>query len=96
MRIPTLENVYQTLEQQHQILMKEKAKINKIKNKIGVRDSSPSKIKYSYSNTDNMYDIYLEYLFFFKLKFYLSNELINRKYCKFPVKQILLLIQCYH
>lgn len=55
MRIPTLENVYQTLEQQHQILMKEKAKINKIKAKIGVRESSPHKIKYSYSNTDNMY-----------------------------------------
>ncbi|XP_031628108.1 nuclear pore complex protein Nup214-like [Contarinia nasturtii] len=54
MRIPTLENVYQTLEQQHQILMKEKAKISKIKSKIGGRDSSPSKIKYSYSKTDNL------------------------------------------
>lgn len=57
MRIPTLENVYQTLEKQHQILMKEKEKINKLKVKAGVRDSSPNKIKYSYSNTDNLYVI---------------------------------------
>lgn len=54
MRIPTLENVYQTLEKQHQILMKEKEKINKLKLKAGLRDSSPNKIKYSYSNTDNL------------------------------------------
>lgn len=54
MRIPTLENVYQTLEKQHQILMKEKERINKLKVKVGGRDSSPTKIKYSYSNTDNL------------------------------------------
>lgn len=54
MRIPTLENVYQTLEKQHQILTKEKQKVNKIKAKLDVKDST-NKIKYSYSNTDNMY-----------------------------------------
>lgn len=58
MRIPTLENVYQTLEQQQQILLKEKAKINKLKAKIDGCDSSPGKIKYSYSNADNMYVLF--------------------------------------
>lgn len=54
MRIPSLENVYQTLEKQQQILLKGKERINSIKAKIGGREASPSKIKYSYSNTDNM------------------------------------------
>lgn len=63
MRIPTLENVYQTLEKQHQILMKEKERINKLKIKAGLRDSSPNKIKYSYSNTDNLYVIHRIFIF---------------------------------
>lgn len=55
MRVPSLEAVYQTLAKQYQILMKEKEKINKIKAKVGMKDSTPAKIKYSYSKTDNLY-----------------------------------------
>lgn len=57
MHIPTLENVYQTLEKQHQILLKEKEKINNIKAKIGVRNNNalPSKVKYNYSKAENLY-----------------------------------------
>lgn len=80
MRIPTLENVYQTLEKQQIILMKEKEKIKKLKVKVGVRDASPNKIKYSYSNTDNLYvtlslhctmhvHLKLRYVFFFLILF---------------------------
>lgn len=92
MRIPTLENVYQTLEKQHQILMKEKEKINKLKSKVGVRDSSPTKIKYSYSNTDNLY-VYLVYSLFIHLVdhfIYIENDLI------LSVKSILSSIRCFH
>lgn len=55
MRVPSLEAVYQTLAKQYQILMKEKEKLNKIKAKAGIKDSAPSKIKYSYSKTENLY-----------------------------------------
>lgn len=92
MRIPTLENVYQTLEKQHQILMKEKDKINKLKSKVGVRDSSPTKIKYSYSNTDNLY-VYLVYSLFIHLVdhfIHIENDLI------LSVKSILSSIRCFH
>lgn len=75
MRIPTLENVYQTLEKQHQILMKEKDKIMKLKSKVGVRDTSPTKIKYAYSNTDNLY-VKCDY-FRFLISFLLTNYRLN-------------------
>lgn len=55
MHIPTLENVFQTLEKQYQILLKEKEKIEEIKIKAGIRDTTtPAKVKYSYSNADNV------------------------------------------
>lgn len=56
MRIPNLENVYLTMEKQQQILMREKMHINEIKNKIGMheRGETPLKIKYSFSNPDNL------------------------------------------
>lgn len=54
MRVPSLEAVYQTLAKQYQILMKEKENINKIKARIGMKDSAPAKIKYAYSK-DNLY-----------------------------------------
>lgn len=54
MRIPSLENVYQTLGKQQQILSKTRENINEFKLKIGGRQASSNKIKYSYSNTDNM------------------------------------------
>lgn len=56
MHIPTLENVYQTLEKQYQVLQQEKEKIRKIKHKVGIterEDSTPSKIKYNFSNVNN-------------------------------------------
>lgn len=55
MRIPSLENVYQTLEKQHQILLREREKISKIKSKIGIREAAPAQIKYSYSNVGKLY-----------------------------------------
>lgn len=36
MRVPTLENVYETLGKQHAILLKEKEKISRIKQKLGI------------------------------------------------------------
>lgn len=59
MRIPTLEHIYQTMEKQQQILSKEKEKIERIKTKIGVRNSTPTKIKYSHSNVANLYERYI-------------------------------------
>lgn len=54
MYIPTLENVYQTMERQQQILLREKLKINDIKNKVGIheRAETPSKLKYSFNKPE--------------------------------------------
>lgn len=53
MRIPTFENVYQTMEKQHEILLREKAKINSIKSKIGVRETdTPPKLRYQFNKPD--------------------------------------------
>lgn len=56
MHIPSLENVYQTMEKQQQILISERMKINDIKNKIGLqeRGETPSKIKYSFDKQDDL------------------------------------------
>lgn len=57
MHIPSLENVYQTMERQQQILMTEKLKINNIKSRIGMyeRGDTPSKIKYSFDKPEKLY-----------------------------------------
>lgn len=54
-RIPTLENVYQTMEKQQEILLREAAKINAIKAKIGIKDrntNEPLKPRYQFNKPD--------------------------------------------
>lgn len=43
--VPTLENVYETLRKQHSILIKEKEKIGKIKQKLGIDNIGPNPTK---------------------------------------------------
>lgn len=45
MHIPTLENVYETLGKQHAILLKEKEKISRIKQKLGIGNADGPKQK---------------------------------------------------
>lgn len=45
MHVPTLENVYQTLHKQHAILLKEREKISKIKQKLGIGGCETSKAR---------------------------------------------------
>lgn len=53
MRIPTFEHVYQTMEKQHEILLREKAKIDAIKAKVGVRSiDTPLKLRYQFNKPD--------------------------------------------
>ena len=54
MHVPTLENVYQTLGKQHEILMQEQSKINKIKSHIGLRELDTSKPKANPSKADTL------------------------------------------
>lgn len=55
MKIPTMENVYQTIRKQQQIMMREREKIKKIKEKIGGKATpAEQKIVYSYTNTENL------------------------------------------
>lgn len=56
MHIPSLENVYQTMETQQQILMRQRQQINDIKARVGIfeRGETPSKVKYSFSNPDKL------------------------------------------
>lgn len=53
MHIPSMENIYQTLEKQHDVLQREKLKIQKLKIKAGLRDcgNESAKIKYNFSNS---------------------------------------------
>lgn len=55
MKIPTMENVYQTIRKQQQIMMRERDKIKKIKEKLGGKATiTEKKIVYSYTSTDNL------------------------------------------
>lgn len=60
MHIPSLENVYQTLRKQHEILLQEREKINKIKAKLGVADSDQSKLQRGASKQEPLYVYFFE------------------------------------
>lgn len=68
MHIPSLENVYQTLRKQHEIVLQEREKINKIKTKLGVGDSDQSKSQRGVSKQEPLY-VYLLKDFFVEKEF---------------------------